>query len=42
MHFLIVPMKKKIGDMKCLCADWREAADLGGDDATKFLKEHCK
>jgi len=28
--------------MKGACEDRREAADLGDDDATKFLKEHCK
>ena len=35
-------VKKEIGDMKGACDDWRTAADLGDDDATKFLREHCE
>lgn len=35
-------VKKEIEDMKGACEDWRKAADLGDDDATKFLREHCE
>ena len=35
-------VKKEIGDIKDACEDWRKAADLGDDDATKFLREHCE
>ena len=35
-------VKKEIGDIKGACEDWRKAADLGDDDAIKFLSEHCK
>ena len=34
--------KKAIGDIKGACEDWRKAADLGDNDATKFLREHCE
>ena len=33
-------VKKEIGDMKDACEDWSKAADLGDDDAKKFLREH--
>ena len=33
---------KEIEDMKGACEDWRKAADLGDNDATKFLSEHCE
>ena len=35
-------VKKEIGEMKGACEDWRKAADLGDNDAKKFLREHCE
>ena len=35
-------VKKEIEDMKGACEDWRTAADLGDDDAKKFLREKCE
>ena len=35
-------VKKEIEDMKGACEDWRTAADLGDDDAKKFLRENCE
>ena len=35
-------VKKEIGDIKDACEDWRKAADLGDDDAKKFLRENCE
>ena len=35
-------VKKEIEDMKGASKDWRTAADLGDDDAKKFLRENCE
>ena len=35
-------VKKEVGDMKGACEDWRRAEDLGDEEATKLLKEHCE
>ena len=35
-------VKKEIGEMKGACEDWRKAAELGDNDAKKFLREHCE
>jgi tetratricopeptide (TPR) repeat protein len=35
-------VKKEIQDLKGACEDWRPAADLGDDDAKKFLRENCE
>lgn len=34
--------KKELGDLTGACDDWKEAADLGDDDAEDLLEEHCK
>ena len=34
--------KYRLGDMKGACEDWKKAAELGDDDAEKFLRENCK
>ncbi len=40
--FNLANVKKEIGDIQGACEDWRKAADLGDDDATQFLREHCE
>ncbi len=35
-------IKFNIGDLKGACEDWKKAAELGDEDATKLLEEHCK
>ena len=40
MHFLIVKIKKEIGDMKGACEDWRKLADLGDAEAEKLLSDN--
>ncbi len=35
-------LKKELGDLKGACEDWKQGADLGDEDAAKFLKEHCE
>ena len=41
-YFNRANIKKEIGDMKGACEDWKKAADLGDDDATKFLTDNCR
>ena len=33
--------KGNIGDLSGACTDWREAADLGDEDAAQFVKDQC-
>ena len=33
--------KKKLGDLKGACADWREASYLGDGDAAKWVRNQC-
>ena len=40
--FIRAHVKKEIDDMKGACEDWKKATDLGDNDASKFLWEHCK
>ena len=42
LFFYRANVKKKIGDMKCTCEDWRKAVDLGDEEAEKLLQENCK
>ena len=35
-------IKKKLGDLKGACEDWKKAAELGDEEAAKLVEEHCK
>tara|TARA_B100000945_G_scaffold205452_1_gene165206 strand:- start:146 stop:343 length:198 start_codon:yes stop_codon:yes gene_type:complete len=35
-------VKKEIGDIKSACEDWKEAANLGDEEAENLLKENCE
>ena len=35
-------VKKEVGDIKGACKDWREASNLGDEEAKKLILEYCK